>query len=42
MNKNDYISVKKNPQYQIEFKSNKGVDNMPMITWVAITKMLIK
>ncbi len=42
MSQNDFISVKKNPQYQIQFKNNNEPNNLPIITWVAITKLLIK
>lgn len=42
MSQNDFISVKKNPQYQIQFKNNNEANNLPIITWVAITKLLIK
>lgn len=40
MSHQDFISVKKNPQYQIQFRDDKS--GLQPITWIAVTKMLIK
>lgn len=40
MTHQDFISVKQNPQYQIQFLKDSG--KLPLITWISITKILIK
>lgn len=41
MSKGDFISVKKNPQYQLKFLQDQN-QTQTMIIWIAITKLLIK